>query len=405
MTNTRRGKAIMAVLIIAVLMLSGISPALAVSGDGIQTAADKLISFFNQQADLQKDALTGNDWQKLGLRWLGSEVGPKQAAGQLSNASDYARDLLGQIAAGAPTATINAKIAALQGLQDANIGSFNTPNNASLNQTIWSVIALDYAADNGFAVNYNKTKALTYIVSQQDAGGGFDESGWGVDVDSTAHALIALAPYKASYPTVIDKALAYLKIQQVNSGGFQAWGGVSPDSTATVIEALIALGEDPQNPSGTGWKGNMVETLLTYQQASGSFGNAYTNHSAILALSDLVKGKSKYQNALPATSGICVTVTVNGMPKLDSDAGISVKLQNAFSTSKNCLVIAALYDKSSGKLNAYSSINQTISGNGEFLTDYGVSLPSSGNYELRIYIWDNWTDRTPLVSPTIIPLQ
>ena len=44
-------------------------------------------------------------------------------------------------------------------------------------------------------------------------GGGFDESGWGVNVDSTAHALVSLVPYReqADVKPAIDKALEYLK--------------------------------------------------------------------------------------------------------------------------------------------------------------------------------------------------
>ncbi len=394
------------ILILAmVLMLYSFSPALAVSDSDIRTKADRLLSYYNQQAAC-------DDWEALGLRWLGTEIAPKRSTGDTQTASDYARNLLGQIAAGATAAAINADISTLQGMQEAD-GDFNTPGAASLNQTIWPVIALDCAASNGFVVNYDQAKAAAYIAARQDASGGFDESGWGVDVDSTAHVMIALAPYKNDNSGVIDNCLAYLKSQQAASGGFQSWGNVSPDSTAAVIEALVALGYAPQHPPGVGWQGNMVEALLSFQLPSGAFNapwalgqvNAMVTRNALLALGDLVQLKSKYQNGMPVTSGLAITVNKNGTPRLDGDASITVKMDNASSNSIGFLLIAALYDTSLEKMNVYSSIAQSITGNSQLETDYGLSLPASGSYEVRVYAWDNWTSRTPLASPTIIPLQ
>lgn len=402
MIFTRRGKTFTAIIVMAIFMLSGIIPALAVSDGDISNSAVKLIGYYKQQASC-------DDWEWLGLRWLDARMAPKLVSSDATIASDYARKLLGQMAAGESAMTINASIATLEAMQGAG-GDFNTAGAASLNQTIWPVISLDAAACNGYAVTYNKAKATDYIAANQDASGGFDESGWGVDVDSTAHVLIALAPYKGSYAGVVNNALAYLKTQQDASGGFQSWGSVSPDSTAAVIEALKALSIDPRNP-GAGWQGNMVEALLGYQLASGAFyapwapgtANAMTSRNALLALGDLVQGKSKYQNAF--TSGLIMLVTRNNPPRLDSDASITVKVRNASGDSKGFLLIVGLYDKSLEKMNAYSAISQSLTANGELETDYGLTLPASGNYELRVFAWDNWINRTPLASPTVIPLQ
>jgi|GEM_PF-6781043 len=401
MFNKWRGKAVGAVLVITVSILSWISPALAVSANDIQNATDRVLSYYSQQASC-------NDWETLGLRWVGAKMAPHLASANATKASDYARKLLGQIAAGESNTNIETSIAALQGLQGVN-GDFNTPDNNTLNQTIWSVIALNCAAANGFNVTYDRVKAAQYIADNQDASGGFDESGWGVDVDSTAQTLIALAPYQANYSVKMNQALAYLRNQQAASGGFQSWGSVSPDSTAAVIEALIALGYDPQNPPGAGWQGNMVEALLSYQVTSGGFSNpvdpnkadSYTTRNVLLALGDLINGKSKYQNPMPR--GLFISLT-KSTPRLDSDATITALVRNTGNESQEFLLIAGVYDTALERMHVYSAMSQSIKGNSELELTYGLDLPASGSYQLRVYAWDNWTNRTPLASPAIISL-
>ena len=62
------------------------------------------------------------------------------------------------------------------------------------------------------------------------------------DVDITAMALQALAPYQQQYPEVIDAALNVLSAAQTVTGGFESWGAQSSESCAQVILALTALG-------------------------------------------------------------------------------------------------------------------------------------------------------------------
>lgn len=381
------------------------SEALAISDSGIRSKADRTLGYYNRQASY-------DDWEGLGLRWMGSEITSRLAASSAASASDYARLLLGQMAAGEPAVTINATIATLQGMQKPT-GDFNSAGASSLNQTIWPLISLNCAAVNGFTVNFDEEAAAAYIAGEQTGSGAFDESGWGADVDSTAHALIALAPYKDDYPQAIEKALTYLKSQQDVSGGFQSWGSVSPDSTAAVIEALVALGYDPQVPPGSGWQGNIVEALLGYQLKTGAFyapwavgtPNSITTRSALLALGDLVQEKSKYLNIMPSASSLALTVTTNGDLHLDGDASINVKIDNVSSDTISFLLIAALYDTSNELMQVYSSIGETVAGDTAINVEYGLSLPSSGDYEVRIFAWDDWTNRTPLTSTTYIPID
>ncbi|MGI5880770.1 MAG: S-layer homology domain-containing protein [Syntrophomonadaceae bacterium] len=259
-----------------------------------------------------------NEWEALGLRSSGMAVGDKTSFGDLQTASDYARTILGSIAAGSNQQTVAQYVYNLQQMQQATGDFSHDKTEQTLNQTIWAIIALDFAQANEFKTVYNRSAATDYLISQQDSGGGFNESGYGVDVDSTAHALIALAPYKTEYVSHIDQAIGYLKSQQFVSGGFGGWGSENSDSTAVVIEALIALGQDPKSTEWTmpGDK-NMVQALLSYQNIKGWFVNSLvpsdwndptvpnpmSTRNALLALSDLKSGKAKYHNLLPVISG------------------------------------------------------------------------------------------------------
>ena len=304
----------LALLMVFCSLLVYTSIATAATTDKINSSLDKLLGYYNRAA-------VCNDWEVLGLRWAGVDCSSKYTPEKVVSASDYARKIMGKIAGRQNEVDINADINTLIGMQHSDgdtQGSFINGDNTSLNQTIWAVIALDFASTNGFTVNYQRNDAVNYICSQQDESGGFDESGWGVDVDSTAHALIALAvdynqDGKEDTTAVINKALDYLRQQQMDTGGFGSWGNENPDSIAVVIEALTALHIDPVADDWVINSNNMVNTLLTYQSDQGWFvyskepsdwndptrPNRMSTCHALLALGDLVRGQSKYSSILP----------------------------------------------------------------------------------------------------------
>lgn len=104
-----------------------------------------------------------------------------------------------------------------------------------------------------------------------------ESGGWGfggfADPDTTAIAVQALlATGSAKTDTSLTKATAYFHTSQGDDGG---WGfdptESNASSTAYVLQALLALGE---NPEAVGWqKGGVspVAYLLSQQQADGSF--------------------------------------------------------------------------------------------------------------------------------------
>ena len=113
---------------------------------------------------------------------------------------------------------------------------------------------------------------------QLSSGGWEYSSGWGADSNTTSLAIQALvAAGEPLTSTVLISATGYLHSIQNEDGGFpyakpSIWGTeTDANSTAMVIQALIAMGENPLDPS---WKvsGNgPVDALLGLQQRDGSF--------------------------------------------------------------------------------------------------------------------------------------
>lgn len=147
-------------------------------------------------------------------------------------------------------------------------------------------IAMIGLACTGHPVEARAIDALRATQVETDGGWGF---GGGSDPDTTAVAIQALVAtgVPATDPALVQ-ALAYVKASQGNDGG---WGfdpsESNASSTAYVVQALIALGEDPQ---AAAWeKGGVtpLEYLLSEQNADGSFKGfdpAYATNQALPAL-------------------------------------------------------------------------------------------------------------------------
>jgi hypothetical protein len=102
--------------------------------------------------------------------------------------------------------------------------------------------------------------------------------GWGADTNSTALALQALvAAGEPPTATVMAGGLAYLKSAQNADGGFAyALDGGAPgpsdaNSTAYVVQALAAVGEDPRAAAWQVGGVGPIDYLLSVREADGGF--------------------------------------------------------------------------------------------------------------------------------------
>jgi hypothetical protein len=174
------------------------------------------------------------------------------------------------------------------------------------------------------------TKAVTFLKDHQLADGGWEfGAGWGSDSNTTAIVVLALTSANGMTTVVKERALQYFHLHQKPSGGFEYStpfappGDSDPNSDAAVIQALLALGEDP---SGTAWTltgKNAVTDILTFQFENGGFGfsrpgssqtaapDALSTTQALVALASRYLPVTRTVGAMPAT---CPTVATTPTP-------------------------------------------------------------------------------------------
>lgn len=206
-----------------------------------------------------------------------------------SYATDYAGTIIGMLAAGQEPTDVGGRNL-VQELVDRqrSDGSFGD----WLNETIWSMIALDTAK-----AEYDVSAAVKYLCDQQLADGGFTLYGTESDPDMTGMVLIALAPHQdiQGVSAVIAYAVECLKRLQGESGGFASWGEESAESAAAVIRGLVAVGIDPETMAKNG--NTVLAALMSYQLADKSFSHIKGGGSdpmatcqALTAIGDIVYG-------------------------------------------------------------------------------------------------------------------
>lgn len=161
-----------------------------------------------------------------------------------------------------------------------------------LNGWIWGLITLDsmrYIVPED--ANETRQSMITEILRHQLTDGGFalhiEPTS---DVDMTAMAIQALAPYYNSEETytytqiatdetvkkkvreVVDEALTVLSNAQKEDGGFESHGISNAESIAQVIVALTALGVDPlKDERFIKQENTLLDALLKFQMSDGGF--------------------------------------------------------------------------------------------------------------------------------------
>lgn len=147
-----------------------------------------------------------------------------------------------------------------------------------VNGSIWALIAFDTANYAIPTVENGKTQTtreglIRTILSEQTEWGGWSLDGGIGDVDLTAMALQALAPYSESHPEVknaVFRALNFLSERQRSDGSFASFGNSSSESCAQVVVALTSLGIDPDNDSRFIKNGrSVIDALIAFYRNGG----------------------------------------------------------------------------------------------------------------------------------------
>ena len=154
-----------------------------------------------------------------------------------------------------------------------------------LNGWIFALLTVDaVGAEVPADARYSRQDMLDAIVSAQLPEGGFALGGGEMDVDITAMALQALAPYREQYPEVIDAALDALSAAQAANGGFESWGAQSSESCAQVLLALCELDVAPETDERfQKADGSVIDALLAFRLADGSFAHQLDGQADAMA--------------------------------------------------------------------------------------------------------------------------
>jgi len=200
-------------------------------------------------------------------------------------------------------------------------------------------LALAALAAAGVRNTSQVTAAVSWLVGEQCPDGGWTTpdnaenpcdgspaSYAGPDTNSTSLAVQGLAAQGVLTPGVASRALAFLSRGQDSDAGWSYYpntstapGSTDPDSTALVIQALVALGSSPDGSAFARGSSDPMSALLSFQLTSGSSAGAFYFPPAPAPASEI----ATYQ-AVPALVGLALPWGPSGRGywEVASDGGI-----------------------------------------------------------------------------------
>lgn len=299
------------IILLAMLMLS-VMPmtALASSADALQAIADKAGCAYEDilSSKLVVPGESVSDWIAIAAGCSGNPVKRNAYLKGLEDyvtaeyekndclhsikATEYHRISLAVLALGGdPTAF--GKDASGEAINLIAEGTYNWDHSDSLgtqglNGWIWALITIDAKYyDIPRDAIYTREDMVHAILAAQTDEGGFGLSGGSPDVDITAMALQALAPYyqnDANVRASVDRALGWLSAQQNDNGDFTSWGTGSAEGTAQTVIALCSLGIDPRTDMRFVKNSHSaMDGLLQYQTQSGMFKHSLDGEDDVMA--------------------------------------------------------------------------------------------------------------------------
>ena len=241
---------------------------------------------------LQNAGIGSSDWLAIGISRFGFEEDYEayltalsqrvKALSDTDNATEWQRCAITASAMGGDPAD-------LEGIDLVKGGVYGRDENNSvgkqgLNGWIFALLTLDtmgYKTPEG--AEFGRERILDEIVSSQNTDGGFSLSKGESDIDITAMALQAIAPYYNDFSRddvrkSVGKAVEYLSGKQDSSGTF---GSAEADSQ--VVIALCSLGIDPEADSRFVKNADLLTALLYYQNSDGGFSHEKGGDSDELA--------------------------------------------------------------------------------------------------------------------------
>ena len=285
----KRMKRAAGLFLVLALLLGLLTPASAVDKSGLESAAGKTAAYVLQSVPAPQPGSIGGEWAVLALARGGYSVPAgyfdayysrieayvQECGGVLHEKkyTEYARVALALTAIGKDPRNV----AGYDLLQP--LGDYKKVVWQGLNGPVFALLALDAGAwampeNPKAAVQATRQMYVDYILKAQLSDGGWSLAGKGAgDADMTAMSLQALSAYTgdAAVSAAVEKGLAHLSAQQETDGAYSSWGAKNAESTAQVLVALCSLGVDLTDSRFVKNGSSVLDGLLTFRQADGSF--------------------------------------------------------------------------------------------------------------------------------------
>lgn len=292
-----KGKRIPALLLALALVLGWGTPALASDRDGLDEAVQGTAAYVYETVKNPQVGSIGGEWAVLGLARSGYAVPDAYYQDYYATVENYVKACKGVLHEKKYTEYARVIVALSAIGRDARdvagydltrpLGDYDKTIWQGLNGPIWALISLDSASypmpDNPSA----KTQATRQMYIDRILACQLSDGGWSLlggtaaastgdqtsDPDITGMALQALAKYQDQAPVkkATGEALACLSKLQDADGGYGSWGTTNSESVVQVLVALTELGIPLDDPRFIKNGKGVLDNLLTYRQADGSF--------------------------------------------------------------------------------------------------------------------------------------
>lgn len=278
--------------LVLILLFCMCAPAAAASKENLSEAVAASAGYMLNKVKSPKVGSAGGEWAVIGLARSGCDVlqaywdsyyaaveeyvDSRQGMLHTKKHTEYSRVALALTAIGAdPTDVAGYDLL-------APLGNFERTLFQGINGPIWALIALD---SGNYAMPANpeaKTQASRQMYVDEILRRQLDDGGWNLideggagqaDPDVTGMALQALAKYQTqnAVKTATGKALTCLSNMQDDDGGYSSWDISNSESVVQVIVALCELGIDLEDSRFVKNGNTLLDNLISYQKADGSF--------------------------------------------------------------------------------------------------------------------------------------
>ena len=278
-------------LLALVLTFSLTVPAGAAELD-LEDAVQGSVSYVLQTVQKPQVGSVGGEWAVLALARSGAELPQAYWDGYYAAAEKYVADCGGVLHEKKYTEYSRVILALTAiGADPTDVAGYNllTPLGdfdktvwQGINGPVWALIALDSGAYPMPVNDQAKTQATRQMYLEEILSRQLDNGGWNLtdrggngqaDPDVTGMVLQALSNYQsqAGVKGAVNRALTCLSQAQEADGGYASHSTSNSESVVQVIVALTSLGIDLEDARFVKNGNTLLDNLLSYRQADGSF--------------------------------------------------------------------------------------------------------------------------------------